>query len=85
MGGWSYDYNVSLSPNIWIMTFLIWTLTLDFGWTMKKDEGVKLFRGFGDGQMNDICDCRVAFATENSKKSDIGTIRSGTYKVSQNR
>ena len=24
-GGWSYDYNVSLSPNLWIMTFLIRT------------------------------------------------------------
>ena len=37
---------------------------------MKKDEGVKLFRGFGDGQMNDICDCRVAFATENAESQE---------------
>ena len=29
-GGWSYDYSVSLSPNLWIMTFLIQTWTLDF-------------------------------------------------------
>ena len=32
-----------------------------------KDEGFKLFRGFDDEQTNrwmDICDCRVAFATE---------------------
>ena len=54
------------------MTFLIWTLTLDFGLTMKKDEGVKLFRGFADRQTDrqtDICDCRVAFATEKSTNS----------------
>ena len=32
-----------------------------------KDDDFKLLRGFADGQMNertDICDCRVAFATE---------------------
>ena len=37
---------------------------------MMKDDDFKLFRGFGDGRTNgrtDICDCRVAFATENSK------------------
>ena len=33
-GGWSYDYSVSLSPILWIMTFLIWTWTLDFGLTI---------------------------------------------------
>ena len=35
---------------------------------MTKDDDFKLFRGFGDGRTNrrtDICDCRVAFATEN--------------------
>ena len=34
-----------------------------------KDDDFKLLRGFGDGRTNgrtDICDCRVAFATENS-------------------
>ena len=34
---------------------------------MMKDDDFKLLRGFGDGRMNertDICDCRVAFATE---------------------
>ena len=33
-----------------------------------EDDDFKLFRGFGDGRTNrrtDICDCRVAFATEN--------------------
>ena len=33
-----------------------------------KDDDIKLLRGFADGQTNkptDICDCRVAFATEN--------------------
>ena len=37
-------------------------------WRMTKDDDFKLFRGFGDGRTNrrtDICDCRVAFATEN--------------------
>ena len=41
--------------------------------SMMKDDDFKLLTGFGDGQTNkqtnrrtDICDCRVAFATENS-------------------
>ena len=32
-----------------------------------NDDDFKLLRGFADGQTNkrtDICDCRVAFATE---------------------
>ena len=36
---------------------------------MMKDDDFKLLRGFGDGRTNertDICDCRVAFATENA-------------------
>ena len=40
---------------------------------MMKDEDFKLLSGFADkctdGQ-TDICDCRVAFATENCRKSD---------------
>ena len=35
---------------------------------MMKDDDFKLLRGFGDGRTNertDICNCRVAFATEN--------------------
>ena len=51
---------------------------------MMKDYDFKLLRGFALGQTDkrtDICDCRVAFATENfldlknkeSKKSDIVT------------
>ena len=34
-----------------------------------KDEGFKLLRGSKDKEMNgrtDICECRVAFATENT-------------------
>ena len=34
---------------------------------MMKDDDFKLLRGFDDRQTNertDICDCRVAFATE---------------------
>ena len=34
---------------------------------MMKNDDFKLLRGFGDGRTNgrtDICDCRVAFATE---------------------
>ena len=38
---------------------------------MMKDDDFKLLRGFSDGQTDrltdektDICDCRVAFATE---------------------
>ena len=40
---------------------------------MMKDDDFKLLSGFADkctdGQ-TDICDCRVAFATENCRKSD---------------
>ena len=39
----------------------------DEGWMMKNDD-FKLLRGFGDGRTDertDICDCRVAFVTEN--------------------
>ena len=35
MGGWSYDYNVSLSPNLWIMTFNL-DLDLDLGLTIRR-------------------------------------------------
>ena len=37
-----------------------------------NDEGFQLFRGFADIQFNrwkDICDCRVAFATENANNA----------------
>ena len=34
MGGWIYDYNVSLSPNLWIMTFDL-DLDLDLGLTIS--------------------------------------------------
>ena len=44
-----------------------WGMMKDEGW-MMKDEEFKLLRGFAswriDKQM-DICECRVAFATEN--------------------
>ena len=33
---------------------------------IMKDDDFKLLRGFGYG-LTDICDCRVAFATENLK------------------
>ena len=34
-GGWcTYDYNVSLSPNLWIMTFNL-DLDLDLGLTIQ--------------------------------------------------
>ena len=39
----------------------------DEGWRMMKDDDFKLLRGFDYGQTDkrtDICDCRVAFATE---------------------
>ena len=39
-------------------------------WRMMKDVDFKLLRGFADGRTDertDICDCRVAFATENDK------------------
>ena len=38
---------------------------------MMKEDDFKLLRGFADRQMDsqtDTCDCRVAFATENSSK-----------------
>ena len=40
----------------------------DEGW-MLKDDDFKLLRGFADwltDEQTDICECRVAFATENS-------------------
>ena len=50
----------------------------DQGWRMKDDD-FKLLRGFcdwlTDGQTNertDICECRVAFATENTQKKGGG-------------
>ena len=46
---------------------------------MMKDDDFKLLRGFADkltdGRTNgrtDICDCRVAFATEKIKDGDEG-------------
>ena len=39
---------------------------------MMKDDDFKLLRGFDDGRTDgrtDICDCRVAFATENTQKA----------------
>ena len=44
-----------------------WKMMKDEGWRMKDDD-FKLLRGFADWQTNkrtDICECRVAFATEN--------------------
>ena len=43
-----------------------WRMMKDEGWMMEDDD-LKLLRGFADGRMDeqtDICDCRVAFATE---------------------
>ena len=39
----------------------------DEGWMMKDDD-FKLLRGF-ENRRTDICDCRVAFATENSENT----------------
>ena len=44
-----------------------WEMMKDEGW-MMKDEGLKLLRGFASrltDERTDICECRVAFATEN--------------------
>ena len=52
----------------------------DEGWMMKdegwmmKDDNFKLLRGFADrltDERTDICDCRVAFATERNWKLSI--------------
>ena len=43
-----------------------WRMLKDDGWMMKDDD-FKLLRGFDDQQTNqwtDICECRIAFATE---------------------
>ena len=44
-------------------------------WWMMKDDDFKLLRGFADertdgrtDERTDICDCRVAFATENIQR-----------------
>ena len=39
-------------------------------WWMMKDDDFKLLRGFADWRRDrtDVCDCRVAFATENSNE-----------------
>ena len=42
---------------------------------MMKDKGFNLLLGFDDRQMNeqtDICECRVAFTTENLIKLNNG-------------
>ena len=45
---------------------------------MMKDDDFKMLRGFADRQTNertdgrtDICECRVAFATENEMMQNI--------------
>ena len=46
----------------------------DDGWMMKDDD-LKLLRGFASWQMDeqtDICECRVAFTTENLIKLNNG-------------
>ena len=52
-----------------------WMNEDDEGW-MIKDDDFKLLRGFAnkrtDGQ-TDICDCRVAFATEKIIPRTLGT------------
>ena len=54
-----------------------WRKMKDEGWMMEDDD-LKLFRGFADGQTDgrtdertDICDCRVAFATEKYLSANI--------------
>ena len=45
-----------------------WRMMKDEGWMMKDDD-FKLLMGFCDwltDKRTDICECRVAFATENS-------------------
>ena len=55
---------------------------------MMMDDGFKLLRGFDDGQTDgrtdNICECRVAFATEKKKKKcgKFQTIKSGHQKMS---
>ena len=52
----------------------------DEGWNMKdecwmlKDEGLRL-KGVLTNEWTDICDCRVAFATENCSGGDICTYK----------
>ena len=44
-----------------------WRMMKDEEWWRMKDDDFKLLRGFDYGQTDertDICDCRVAFATE---------------------
>ena len=44
---------------------------MDEVWWMMKDDDFKLLRGFADeqtdGRTDNICECRVAFATEKMK------------------
>ena len=50
----------------WRMKVELWKMKVE-RW-MMKDEGFKLLRGFDDEQtegLTDICECRVAFVTEN--------------------
>ena len=51
-----------------------WRMMKDEGW-MMKDDYFKLLRGFASWQTDrlpdkqtDICECRVAFATENKMR-----------------
>ena len=61
----------------WRMMVDEWKMMKDEGW-MMKDEGW-WFQAVGGfcfmtDERTDICDCRVAFATENCIKSEIGII-----------
>ena len=49
-------------------------------WWRMKDDDFKLWRGFADKRTNkrtDICDCRVAFATENEKSATSSLYKEG--------
>ena len=53
----------------WRMMKDEWKMIKDEGWMMKDDD-FKLLRGFADWWTDgwtDICDCRVAFATEKNR------------------
>ena len=53
------------NDKVWMKNDEIW---------MMKDDDFKLLKGFALGQTNertDICDCRVAFATEKVVKMSI--------------
>ena len=53
------------NDKVWMKNDKVW-MKHDEGWKINdEDDDFKLLKGFALWQTDNICDCRVAFATEN--------------------